>query len=514
MRKHKLYYIYNIGLLLAVQVTFSFNLSAQSNNHWSRNFNEESSLLSGAVVGGGAGPAAIFYNPATISEIKESKFSLNVSLFAFELLKANNAWGDGIDLKYNRGVVVPRFLSYMLKPKRLEKWSFEVAFLNNSDYSVQDTKSFSQQIDVLNRYPGEERYDAYYKYLNKYRDNWIGIGGSVQVADHLYLGTSMFVSYISKEYIYDVETEAVPDLEIPDQYSFNRSIAHSSEHEFVKFYDYRLLFKVGLLYKKERLSLGLNITTPSIGQIYSNGKEVFRKRSQGNIANPTNDELLPDILISSYKEKNEVMVNAKSTFSIATGLTYTNSNENKTLFLTGEYFAGIDPYRMVEAKGNRISADNEVSDIINLNEWLTFVSGAKPIFNFATGYRWLVKENLMILTGFRTDFNYSLNESQMPSSLNSFKQLNLNKYHVTSGLNLRIMGQDLIAGFQYTYGVENNKKQFANFSHPNEFNSIDNSALQGIRQHIMNSRLSTITIYFGATININQRRTKQSSNSN
>jgi len=54
--------------------------NSQSHNHWTRSFNEESSLLSGAVVGGGAGPAAIYYNPSSIAEITESKFSLHASL--------------------------------------------------------------------------------------------------------------------------------------------------------------------------------------------------------------------------------------------------------------------------------------------------------------------------------------------------------------------------------------------------------------------------------------------------
>jgi len=91
-----------LGAILFTLSLFGFaQLNAQSYNHWVRSFNEESSLLAGAVVGGGAGPSAIYYNPASISEIKESKLSVHASLFSFKFLNVKNALGDGIDLKWS-----------------------------------------------------------------------------------------------------------------------------------------------------------------------------------------------------------------------------------------------------------------------------------------------------------------------------------------------------------------------------------------------------------------------------
>ncbi|MEE4258080.1 MAG: hypothetical protein V2I47_13665, partial [Bacteroidales bacterium] len=56
-----------LALVFSLLSSLSIQLNAQSYNHWARSFNEESSLLAGAVVGGGAGPSAIYYNPAGIS---------------------------------------------------------------------------------------------------------------------------------------------------------------------------------------------------------------------------------------------------------------------------------------------------------------------------------------------------------------------------------------------------------------------------------------------------------------
>ncbi len=74
-------------------------LHGQSYSYWTQNFNEESSLLSGAVVAGGSGPSAIYYNPAAIVAGGKSMFSINASLFTLDINKLQNALGDGIDLK-------------------------------------------------------------------------------------------------------------------------------------------------------------------------------------------------------------------------------------------------------------------------------------------------------------------------------------------------------------------------------------------------------------------------------
>ena len=81
--------------------------ASQSHNYWSRSFNEESSLLSGAVVGGGAGPSAIFYNPASISEITMSKFYLLASFFSYDVISSKNALVNGIDLNSSTLTIKP-----------------------------------------------------------------------------------------------------------------------------------------------------------------------------------------------------------------------------------------------------------------------------------------------------------------------------------------------------------------------------------------------------------------------
>jgi len=500
----------NLSVISIIILLFVFGIlsvpfyaKSQSHNYWTNSFNEESSLLSGAVVGGGAGPAAIYYNPASISEITESKLSFNASLFSFNFYKAQNALGEGIDIETSKVVIEPRFISFMIKPKKHPELSLEIAFLNNEKYAVDFTQSVDKRMDILTNLPGEERYYTYVQYSNKYRDDWFGIGGSWEINPSLYIGASMFVSVKSLQYNFLMDIEAFPldSVFINDDYIPFYS-ANYYQQDYVKYNDYRLLWKLGFLYKKERFSIGVNITTPSLGGIYSDGKKVTRKVKQSNISLPETGEPIPNYVIVDHKEAKDVFVNSKSPLSVAAGFTYYLKDKKKALYTTVEYFAGLDPYRLVQANENPDLAAGSVFENLAFNEWLTFVSGARPVFNAAVGYRWFIKETLMLLTGFRTDFNYRKKLDFKPYAENKLiKGLDLDIYHITGGLSWRIKGQDLMTGLQYSIGGEKNQKQFVNMSDPVEYNTTEMVPLQGTRQYTMNTFFNSISIYFGATFN-------------
>lgn len=475
---------------------------AQSNNHWARSFNEESSLLAGAVVGGGAGPSAIYYNPSGISEITESKLSLHASLFSFKFFNIRNGLGNGIDLRWNTVQIEPRFLSYMIKPKNQPGWSVEFAFLNNENYHIDVAKAIDYEADVLRNEPGMERYYATVKFRNNYRDDWIGIGWSVKASPRLFLGASMFVSIKSLNYTYDLDIEAYNIDSVQGAALTDLNSANYQESETLKYNDYRVLWKFGVLYTRERFSIGACITTPSAGGIYSDGKRISRKIRQSGISSPESGEALPDYFVGDYKEGKDVRVNHKSPFSAALGFTRHSPDKERVWYATAEYFAGLAPYRIASAKESQNIASGILLDIVDMNEWLSFVSGANPVLNAAIGYQWKIDENLLLMTGFRTDFNYMKNfdYGSYPERKSS-KTIGVDNYHFSGGLTWNVLGQDIITGAQYTLGLEKEQKQIINLSEPVEFNLIEKAPLQGARNNNMSTFINGLSIYIGATFN-------------
>ncbi len=479
------------------------SIQGQTFNHWMRNFNEESSLLAGAVVGGGSGPSAIYYNPASISEIKESKLSFHASLFSFNFFKVKNALGDGIDLNRTIIGIEPRFISYMIKPKNHPDWNVELAILNNQKYNIDFIQSVDTREDVLTHIPGEERYFALFQYSNKYRDDWIGAGWSLNLTDKLSMGVSMFVTIKSMEYNNVLTIEAYPiDTTIQ---GFSQSDFYSASYHannYVKYNDYRLLWKIGLTYKTDRYSFGLCFTTPSIGGIYSDGKRVSKEKKQANIYDPETGDPIPDYVITDYQEKGNVAVNHKSTLSVAAGFTWHSMNKSKSFYSTVEYFGGLDPYRLVQANESPNLSSQNIENTFAANEWLTTVSGANPVLNGAIGFSWLIRKDLNLMTGFRTDFNYVKNFDYGPyDESNMLKGLYADYYHLTGGLLYTLKGFDLITGLQYTLASENHLKQLVNLSDPLEYNYTEMAPLQGDRQNTMSLLSNSISLYVGASFN-------------
>lgn len=482
--------------------------SGQSYNYWTRSFNEESSLLSGAVVGGGAGPSAIYYNPASISEVTASKFSLNASLFSFKYGNNRNALGNDINLESFNANVEPRFIAYMLKPKKHQNWSFEVSFLNNENDDGEISASVDVRNNILTSTPGDDRYTAFYQYKSKFRDDWIGIGASSKVSKRLIAGISMFGCIKSLNYTNSLDIQAYPLIDTIPEYDKTNTFyaAGYQDNSYLKFNDYRLLWKVGVIYKWVHVSLGFSVTTPSIG-VYSDGKRVQRKQQQYNITDPATGEALNDYLITDYEEKGNMKVSIATPLSVAAGLTYYFPDEKRILYLTMEYFSGIDPYKMVEADESPMLTSETTG--LPLTDWLTFVSGAKPICNFAVGYSWTLNDKLLLKAGFRTDFNYQKNLDYQELSENSrVLKNNLDLYYLTCGLSWQIFGQDIITGFQYSVGRSGNIKQIVNLSDPVEYNVTEQKPLQGTRLNNMTSVYNSIILYLGFSLNFGEKKQK------
>jgi hypothetical protein len=275
----------------------------------------------------------------------------------------------------------------------------------------------------------------------------------------------------------------------------------------MKYNDYRLVWKAGIMYKWDRLSIGANFTTPSLGGIYSDGKRVSRQERQSGISDPETGQALPDYYIGDYQEKKAVTVNHKTPWSIAAGLTYHSGNGKRTLYTTVEYFGGLDPYRIIEADENPNLATSSVSNSIAMNEWLTFLSGAEPVFNAALGYSWIISESLWLMAGLRTDFNYLKDvDFQIFDAGKVAKTIGVNNYHLSGGLSWNVLGQDLMTGIQYTFGYEKDLKQVVNLSHPVEFNWEEKKALQGTRQSNMHAMVNSLSLFIGATFNFGGKK--------
>jgi len=476
------------------------------NYYWSSNFNSASALLGGAVVAGEGENTAIYYNPATISEMeKGNSFSFTSSLFTYNAHHYKNMLGDGITMYEDYLVAQPPFISYANKSKKNNKFSLAITILTKAKEDMRIYWAGSQYYNVLTNLPGDDKYNASFNYRNYYLDFWVGGAVAYELTPKLSVGASLFVSIVSLKYVYGYSTSAysVNDTLDPEIYPQASRVAYNDYRDNLKFTDYRILFKFGVLYTTGSWRFGLNITTPTI-YLFSAGKDALSSKIITNISTSQNTSL-PDYEIFDSQYGSQLKTNFKLPLSVSAGFIKDFHDGNKRLYLTVEYFNRIQPYKLVTSQPDDNISNLEPDEELQNYDWLSYARGTRNFINFAIGYSCKLKKRREFLNSFRTDFssirNVDLGEYSNYKTLHSF---NYNVLHYAAGLKFNIKKSNFIAGAQFSLAYNNHLKQVTNFTTPLEINEVDDRVLQGVLDESMSVLFWGISVYIGANLNFIQ----------
>ncbi|NLR91055.1 MULTISPECIES: hypothetical protein [Flammeovirga] len=483
-------------ILFILLLSIAFTSKSQTGRYWSNSFNTDASLLSGAVVGGGSGIAAIFYNPAQIADIDYQKFSISANIFSMYIFRYENGLGGGNHYGDWNFQVQPRFVAFLLRPKNWTNTSIELASFTRDNVNTELRSRTNKQLDFIDITPGPEEYLGDYYYRMDYEDYWLSIGIAKKFSNNFSIGLSGYHSYISIKYDYIIEANA---YNLDNQNTDEFYVAQFKNSQSITGYTSRLLFKLGLKYEWNKWNFGLAIQSPSIK--YAGESNVYREVSLQNVHNQ-NNELIPNMLVSEYQE--DLVTNFKDPFSISFGATF--SHKTSSYYFTGEYFGKLDSYLNIKdmAPGPFVS-NNQLS--IRTDNWLDYYAQNNQVTNFAFGYRNILTDKIELMAGFRTDFSYDKYDggydNQYPSKITTFS---VDQYHTTIGGQFTILKTDIITGIQWSFAQGKNLRQVANFSEPVEFSPSDRIVLQGHRNNSMNMRENTLSLFLGFTYNIGQEK--------
>ena len=233
-------------------------------------------MLSGAVVAGDGGSSSIYYNPANISEAGDnSNLSLSAAMFSIRSYKLDNMLGDGISPGSLAFVVQPRFITYIYNPTK-GRFTFGATVFTRIYERTEINYTLQKKIDILKSHPGEEQYNAYYDYRNRFDDTWVGFAGSYDISENFHVGISAFVSSVAMKYLKDIENSAINNV------GTNVFSANYNSRILTNYNDFRVIFKIGMTYRIKQWRFGINITTPSF-TVLSMSKKLLHTISQTNI---------------------------------------------------------------------------------------------------------------------------------------------------------------------------------------------------------------------------------------
>ena len=494
-----------IILICALVLLNRGQTKAQSEYYWMQNFNTESSLLAGAVVGGEAGPSAVFYNPALINQDNSQKFALSANLLSFQNMEISNLAGSETILDKFLFQVQPKFISYGGSAKKNKKLNYELAFLVPITTDVRFEFLFHDQLDIIHRLDGIEEFTGQITYRDKYSDYFVGGGIGYEINELFTIGVSSFFSIKFLDYFSSVQSKAMQNSDtvysggVPEPFYF----ASNSYSELLKYWDVSILFKVGFHYfsKNGNWGIGLNLTTPNIS-IYGEG-DVLKEFYRTNIYYNEEDRFITDLAFEAVQL--DVRTTVKDPFSIAFGFRYKTPNRKNAIMFTTEYFFAIDPYALLETQDAKVVGNMQVE---NVSEVMTYYSAADEVLNVGVGFVQYINENLTINGGFKTDFNTLTGSEQKtpidPNISPRISDLYFDKFHIIAGPRLDVKRFGFVLGIQYTWGRQGDLKNMINLTDAVEFIPETNQALQGIRQSNMTVNYNEISLFFGITYGFGQ----------
>jgi hypothetical protein len=497
-------------------IFFIISLMAQNsaqaqlmNHYWSQSYNSISTLLSGAVVGGDAGNAAIYYNPSGIVDLEEgNNISVAASIFTLNTYFFKGIMGDGKNISSTNLYVQPQFFSYGVKSP-FRKWSFEIAVFNRIRENMILNFVEGQDFQISSNGTSVGRLSTVYDYENYYSDDWIGLGGGYKYSDNLYLGFSVNVSFSTFKYSNSISATIYPLVADTISGKPNTSVIALNEYqESINFTNIRIITKWGAIYKSDNWTLGLNISLPAL-KLFSVGKNASRRVLETYSPELNINSDLIDYYIFDSQKAEQLNTDFKLPFSIAIGTVFKLQN-NKKLYITAEYFAALKSYKLVDAQKNTGITTDVIYDQLENKDWLTYMYNARSVFNIAFGYQWQIKENVLFLMGLRTDFNNLKNDKLMgydntPRIYSTY----INIYHATGGVKFTYKKHQLIAGTQFSFGRQTNVAQIANIKSKDDL--LGNAGalpLLGVPDNSANITQFSVSLFLGATLNFSGNNSK------
>lgn len=469
---------------------------AQRGRYWDQNLNSEAALLSGAVVAGESGIAAIYYNPATISEMQKTNLSLSANLFSTYFFNAKDALGADLPADRFQLDIYPRIITLTLKPKRNPDLSVELAYFTKANDYIQINVGTSLNEDIIESNPGNEYYTGEFYLRSKYQDYNGGAGFSYKVSERLALGFSGLISYKDDQF-YNLTTANAFTIPGQDPMETGQYLADSRNHVKYNMYDVRLITKFGLHLKHHSWAFGANLNLPSL-KLFGGGT-VVRQYEYSNINGVPGSQGASGRFYGGRQP--DCKSHFKDPLSLAAGANFYSPTGRSILLFTAEYFFGISTFDYIEA-------DNDPGDEgydftpAGSESWLSFTSSHEPVFNAGVAFKQHVRDDLMISGGFRTDFRYT-NITEKPAILEQNKNAvyPLNVYHLNSGLGYNFRRGSIIVGTQFSYGQEKNQEQIVNLTEPVEYINPSILPLTGPLNKEVLVRYYDITIYFGFLFN-------------
>ena len=451
--------------VIAITVFFSINTYAQDTQYWGSQYGTAGFFLPGSVISYNGDSSVLFYNPALLATGGKPKISVSANIYYLQSIKIINGSGTGHDLKSVVGATNPQLIAgnFQIKLKS-KKINFAYGILSSSIINFQASQRRDEKVDVLNNSysPGPETFVGQFILQNTVKEFTGVLGTGFQISKNLSGG--IYIEGTSRSQVYQLNYIARALTNPPASDTF--SLVSADVNYFTSYTHLRLRFRGGLAWDGPKDHIGLTIAAPSI--------------SIGGSALLASDNTLSNFRFSYGPELFNVLANTrqeklkpvwKMPLSIALG--YSRQFDRTLVYITGEYFAPISEYNIVNPKNEFFLRPDTGNNASITQSLLKLKDARKQVFNIGVGISWPMMKQVTGYFAFRTDNTFMDRNKFFNAEGFVPYTSSWDIYHWQLGINFRTAKYNLRAGFYISHGSGNQYTQEINLDNPNEDNVFE-----------------------------------------
>ncbi len=389
--------------------------AAQDSHYWSEKYGTRSELLGGAVVGSPQDLSTTFYNPGGLTRLETPSFLISAQAFEYQWLDVEDPTGNFEDLWTDRfGVAPTLFAGTFPRDWVSGTLAYSVLTRQKSEFRI-DSWGNGADLDS-----DGETVIANMLIDTKSTETWGGLtwGGDVGAVG---IGASLYGALRNQrgrfEYLYQPMPTGAPGLVLAsvDDYSY---------------WHVRMLAKAGAYWQRDRLSLGITLTTPGLPLFGSGDAAYYRSLVF------TDSTGVPEITEGGAPD--DVSVTYRSPSSIAIGTRY--GKPGNAVYVTIEWFHSVDPYQVLS------TPDAPESGLGSTLRSRTTQESASVV-NVAIGYEYSPRNRLTFFGSFLTNFTSAVDNRAASHSVSTW-----DIYQFTIGTAFKAASVDFTLGGSFAFG--------------------------------------------------------------
>jgi hypothetical protein len=413
-----------LAALAAAGLCLAPVLRSQDSHYWTNQYGTRATLLGGTVIGSVLDLSGTYYNPGGLSLIEKPQTLMAAKVLQYPRVTLVGGERGSLHLNSANLGPAPSLIAGTFRLRGLPNHWFGYSFLSRQEVKLGVSISSTGVHNVLPDRPGDEDYATQYRLDEKMSEPWFGLTWSFKVRKNIGLGVSQYVM---------VRTHRGSTQTLVEALDATGHMALALGARQFHYQNFRLLWKVGLAFDFDRITLGLTLTTPSL-RLFGTGSTGVNSTVVG--LDMDGDGTTDDFMAASYSDSRPASY--RTPLSIAAGATL--KLRKLRVFGTAEWFARVRPYTVVDAEefqaqtgGELLSTDvsHELASVLNSGFGLEYTHSLR----------------------FRSYVSYTTDRSaRKPGTETNLSLTDWDIHHLMAGAEVTIKNSALTFGAGYSFG--------------------------------------------------------------